>query len=145
MRDYEMVELKLSIALEEGSAGRGLTQSVQETVIERLLPGMHSVNVPARVGRVRFVVLTDDFDLTLLGFPVGRQSAAILLHDTDLAILTAHGMPVNTAGFERREALGGWWFSVFPWNDSRGVVEAVGRLLPNIGAFQGPASFPFDV
>lgn len=129
MRDYEMVELKLSVALEEGIAGRGLPSSGGRFVIERLMPGLYALGVPAGAHTLSLVVLTDQYDLGLLGIQ-GEGQALLVVHDRDLQALAEHGIELVTGQFAKRESLAGWNFLAFPWNEPERVDQALRVLLP---------------
>lgn len=139
-----MVELKLSVALEEGTSAKGLVQSTGRIAFERIMPGLYVITVPAGPKAAHIVVMTDDFDLTLLGFPIGEDQAAVVLHSKDVEGLSAAGIPVNLAGFEERASLQGWHFKHFPWGTITAIDSALRELVPGYQAQDLPDSLPLD-
>lgn len=144
MRDYEMVELKLAVALDEGAAARGLASSTGEFALERLMPGLYQLGVPTERFLVPLVVLTDHFDLTLLGFTSGPETAALLLHEKDLGALRTNGIELPVAGFQRRESLPGWMFHSFPWDDMAAIDRTLRALIPAYRPAHVPARLPLE-
>lgn len=125
-----MVELKLIVALDEGTAGRAGHCTVQEGLrIEALMPGLHVLCVPTPKLPVHFVILTDDSDLNLLGFKMGEQHAAVLLHDRDIEALHRAGIELDMRGFNTLSALPGWHFRAFPWGNRSAIEAAVAELV----------------
>lgn len=139
-----MVELKLSVALEEGTSAKGLVHSTGRVGFERIMPGLYVLTVPAGPKAAHLVVMTDDFDLTLLGFPIGEDQAAIVLHRKDIDSLSAVDIPVNLEGFEERASLQGWHFRHFPWGTVAAIDFALRQLLPSYQAHSLPDPLPLD-
>lgn len=145
MRDYEMVELKLLVAVEEGASARGLTVSDGEFRVERLMPGLYVLGVPTRAGCVPVVMLTDDFDLGLLGFATETRDAAMLVHDFDITSLREKGVDVDLSRFEQREPLPGWNFAALPLHDSGALNAALAAILPAYTPAALPPKLPLDI
>jgi hypothetical protein len=139
-----MVELKLSVALDEGAAARGLTASKGEFALERLMPGLYQLGVPTERFLVPFVVLTDHFDLSLLGFTGGPETAALLVHENDLGTLRSNGIELPVEAFSRRESLPGWMFRSFPWDDVTAIDHALRELIPAYRPASLPARLPLE-
>jgi hypothetical protein len=139
-----MVELKLSVALEEGTSAKGLVHSTGKVSVERIMPGLYVIAAPTGEVTAHFVVMTDDFDLSLLGFPMGDEKAAIILHSKDVETLTTHGIEVNLAGFEERDSLKGWHFRHFPWGTVSAVDVALRQIVPTYHASGLPETLPLE-
>jgi hypothetical protein len=130
VRDYEMVELKLSVALEEGVAGRGLTPCPGKVVVERLMPGLYVLGVPLAGKCLSLVVMTDEYDLSLLGICAEKDRGVLLLHEHDVAALAQNRIQIDTADFVRREPMPGWLFRSFPWKDAKAADSMLQAMLP---------------
>lgn len=144
MRDYEMVELKLAVALDEGAAARGLASSKGEFALERLMPGLYQLGVPTEHYLVPIVVLTDNFDLSLLGLTGGPETAALLVHENDLGVLRTNGIELPVDNFQRRESLPGWMFRTFPWDDMPAIDRALREIIPAYRPAHIPARLPLE-
>ena len=139
MRDYELVELKLGVARDEGCAAHPSTgEAATEIQFETLIPGLSAVCVPVKDTVVRLVALTDDFDLNLLGFRTGPDAAVLLIHDDDIRELTARGVRIQLDGFATKEPLPGWHFHAFPWQDQAAISDALQALLPDFAPSYSP-------
>ena len=139
-----MVEIKLSIAREEGCSAKGLGEPTGRLAISRVMPGLYVLSAPADGANVPFVVLTDDFDLSLLGFEMGDNSAAILLHDDDRKIIESQGFSVAADKFEAFPSAAGWHLAAFPWNDLAAIDQALGMIFPHYHPTGLPGSIPLD-
>lgn len=145
MRDYEMVELKLLVALEEGASTRGIVVTDGEFRIERLMPGLYVLGLPTTQGNVPVVVLTDGFDLGLLGFSTGANDAALLIHDLDLAAMRENGVELAPGACLQRESLPGWNFTPCPWSDTAALDRSLREILPVYQPERIPEKMPLDM
>lgn len=144
MRDYEMVELKLLVALEEGASARGIVVSDGAFHTERLMPGLYVLGVPTTQGNVPVVVLTDAFDLGLLGLDAGAHDAALLIHDLDLAAMREHGVGMAPGACLQRESLPGWNFAPCVWSDTAALDRILREFMPAYQAESIPEKLPVD-
>lgn len=145
MRDYEMVELKLLVAVEEGASARGIVVTDGEFRIERLMPGLYVLGIPTTQGNVPVVVLTDGFDLGLIGFSMGANDAALLIHDLDLTAMREHGVEFSAGVCMQREPLPGWNFVPCPWSDTAALDRSLREILPTYQPERIPAKLPLDM
>jgi hypothetical protein len=129
-----MIELKLSVAAEEGqSQARPHCPHAMSMEAERLMPGLELLHVPVNNTEAHFVFLTDDYDQQMLGFPIGDKTSVLLIHENDLAAFAAQGMPLSLDDrFEQKSALAGWWFRPCPWNDRDNLLAALRGILPGL-------------
>ena len=133
LRDYELVELKLGVAHDEGSAANaGACGEPTEVQSEILMPGLSALCVPVGGVVIRLVALTDDFDLNLLGFETGPDWAVLLVHQDDLEYLIGKGVRIRMDTFRQKGALPGWYFRTFPWHDANAMREALLEILPDL-------------
>ena len=131
MPDYEIVELKLAVAREEGCAARGGEREGLRTLqIEGIMPGLSVLATPTHYGTLYFAVLTDHEDLSLLGFKGGGQAVALLIHAADVECLGNHGVQLRLNGAQTRASLPGWYFFPFPWDSPCEMQSALGEILP---------------
>lgn len=145
MRDYEMVELKLLVAVEEGASARGIVVTDGEFRIERLMPGLYVLGIPTTQGNVPAVVLTDGFDLGLLGFSTGANDAALLIHDLDLDAMRAQGIEFAPGVCLKRESLPGWNFVPCHWSDTAALDRELRDMLPVYQPERIPEKLPLDM
>lgn len=145
MRDYEMVELKLLVAVEEGASARGIVVTDGEFRIERLMPGLYVLGIPTTQGSVPVVVLNDSFDLGLLGFATGAGDAALLIHDLDLDAMRAQGIDFAAAACLKRDSLPGWNFAPCHWSDTAALDRDLREMLAVYQPERIPAKMPVDM
>ena len=88
--------------------------------------------------------LTDDFDLSLLGFEMGDNSAALLLHDDDRKIIESQGFSVAADKFAAFPSAAGWHLAAFPWNDLAAIDQALSLIFPHYHPTGLPGSIPLD-
>ncbi len=124
-----MVELKLAVAREEGSAARAGHCRGEQVQIERLMPGLYGVCLPLGDETTHFCVIKDDFDLNLLGYNQANDMSVLLLHEVDLAHLQSLGIDVDTRRFERKESLPEWYFLPFVWHDEASLAAALRAIV----------------
>ncbi len=124
MREYELVEIKLSVAMEEGCAAHGPVPDAPWTRT-LLFPGVHRIALPTPRGAAPCVVLTEEHDVGFLGLDTGPALAAVVIHARDVEWMQQAGLRPDLARFHTNGALEGWYFAGIPWGDEGETREAL--------------------
>jgi hypothetical protein len=139
VREYELVEIILSVAREEGCAGRGFSdlRGSQEFTPRELFRGVSSLNITADGQTFPVVLLTDGHDLGFLGLDCEPEGLAVVIHKDDLAKLKESGVSYNLHGLDANAALAGWFFC--STQGGAGLEFTLRMLFPG---FAGPPEAP---
>ncbi len=129
MQDYEITEIKLAVAKEEGHATQGFGSSIPDLAIESIVSGLGVILIPHEKGALRVVVITDPLDLSLIGL---GEKPLIVLHDSDIEALDLEHIPPNRVLFERRPALSQWWFYPIVLAEADQIKRELMRIFPGL-------------